>query len=98
MEISLSHTQRAIDLLTYSELLEVRDAIDAEIRRRKASQQVATFKAGDQVTFLHESTTYFATVIRVNPKTITVVTQSPRAGTWRISPSFLTQIRQANTI
>lgn len=93
----MSYTQRAIESLSYSELLEIKDAIDTEIRRRKASQQVATFKAGDQVTFLHESTTYFATVIRVNPKTITVVTQSPRAGTWRISPSFLTQIRQANT-
>ncbi len=100
----MSHTQRAISLLTYQELLEVKHDIEAELRRRDADKSRSRtadhrprFAPGDQVTFVHENATYFATVIRVNTKTITVVAQSPRSGTWRISPTLLTHILSANT-
>ena len=96
----MSHTQRLIDMLTLQELLELKQQVEAEIRRRNSSQPhdhacPARFSPGDQVTFAHETITYFATVIRINPKTVTVAAQSPRTGTWRVSPSFLTHIRSA---
>lgn len=55
-----------------------------------------SFNLGDQVTFVHKGTTYFATIIRINPKTISVVENSLDRRQWNVSPSLLSPLRSAS--
>ena len=60
------------------------------IRRAKSAVSMAKFNFNDRVYFNHEGQKMIGTVIRLNPKSITVNMDDGRQ--WRIAPEFLTKI------
>ena len=95
----MSHTQKLLDTLTYEELIELKYQIENEIKKRQPGpcQEAYSLKIGDPVAFIHKGVTRFATVIRFNSKTVTVVEQGDFHRTWRVHPSFLRPIRSAHS-
>lgn len=60
------------------------------IRRGKSAMSMAKFNLLDKVYFIHNGEKKFGTVIRLNPRSVTVALSGGHE--WRITPEFLTKI------
>jgi len=60
------------------------------IRRAKGVMSMAKFNFLDKVYFIHNGNKKIATIIRMNPRSVTIVLDSGQE--WRITPDFLTKI------
>ncbi|KKW20475.1 hypothetical protein A3E97_05070 [Candidatus Uhrbacteria bacterium RIFCSPHIGHO2_12_FULL_47_12] len=60
------------------------------IRRAKGVMSMARFNLLDKVYFIHNGEKKFGTIIRLNPRSITVALDDGHE--WRITPEFLTKV------
>lgn len=60
------------------------------IRRGKSAMSMAKFNLLDKVYFIHNGEKKFGTVIRLNPRSVTIALSDGHE--WRITPDFLTKI------
>ena len=60
------------------------------IHRGKSVMSMAKFNLLDKVYFIHNGEKKFGTVIRLNPRSVTVTLDNGHE--WRITPEFLTKI------
>lgn len=60
------------------------------IHRAKSVMSMAKFNLLDKVYFIHNGEKKFGTVIRLNPRSVTIALNDGHE--WRITPEFLTKI------
>ncbi|OGQ89236.1 MAG: hypothetical protein A2289_20685 [Deltaproteobacteria bacterium RIFOXYA12_FULL_58_15] len=67
------------------------------LRQTRSYQAMAAFNIGDTVSFTPEAgKIVVGTVVRLNQKTVTVVTKDGH--NWRVAPSFLSRTTDANSL
>jgi hypothetical protein len=84
-----------IDQLTESELIELNHRVVARLKflqQMKAHVSMLEFNLGEKVSFQPEGhPVLFATIIKYNQKSVTVVTEAGQR--WTVSPVFLRKLK-----
>lgn len=88
-----SHINKLVLELNEEQLRELNRKVAERIkliRRAKSAMSMAKFNILDRVYFIHNGEKKVGTVVRLNPRSVTVNLGS--GNEWRISPEFLTKI------
>lgn len=86
-----------IDGLSYEELVQLNRRIVERLKMLQAMQahvDMMAFNLGARVSFDSQDGRQLGTLVKYNRKTVTVLTDDGRE--WRVSPSLLTPVNDAN--
>ncbi len=87
-----------IDGLSFEELLELNRRVVARLKMLESMQahiEMMRFSLGQQVSFEHQGSRLFGTLVKYNRKTVTVVTDNGQR--WNIPPHLLSAVKEAGT-
>ena len=84
-----------LEQMTTEELRDLNHRIVELLKLRSqetSARQLQKFSRGDHVSFESESGPIKGYIVRVNQKTVTIDSYSPK-GSWRVSPSFVKRLK-----